>query len=318
MDPDGWAARAERKTKRLRSREPAHRSLQDQNKALKEYLREAYAGKSPPPGMLKKLGVTPAIPEPRRMPAPSTAQGLLLKNSVLNTQDRIDRKTGSEDEGESMPLVLNPTDLFRPQNMSVATRMQRLEGLNALPLFDTPEALANSTIELIMEHPLLSADERCAQVSLVQRRAQTMRVFLASAKLDADETTRIMHKCQLDMMMNQTDDAMYKSFEKAASSTIDKKAKRKEKEKQAKESAEPSAEKLADLVSNLLKQFAGAKKANKHFAAKKTVTDESSDESDAKASKRKHKNKNRRKCFVCGERGHAAKDCPKKDKKEKD
>ena len=49
MDADGWAARAARKGKRMRSKAPAHESLIAQNEALKEHLREAYKGTAPPP-----------------------------------------------------------------------------------------------------------------------------------------------------------------------------------------------------------------------------------------------------------------------------
>ena len=90
MDADGWAARAAKKAKRPQSKAPAHASLEAQNEALKEHLREAYKGAAPPPGLMKKLGVSAVVPEPRRMPAPTTAQGLLLRNAVLDTQGRID------------------------------------------------------------------------------------------------------------------------------------------------------------------------------------------------------------------------------------
>ena len=104
-----------------------------------------------------------------------------------------------------------------------------------------------------------------------------MRVFLASSKLDADETRRVMHKCQLDMMSGQTEDLMYKSFEKAAGSAVDKKNKRKEKEARKETGLGDQAKKesVTELVTSLLQQFAGAKNKKKKFG-KKGASGESS------------------------------------------
>ena len=294
------------------------RAVAEETRAIKKMLKQTLAGKSPSAALLKKLGPSDNDFYVPRKPAPRTAQALKINQAIDNTQKRISARAVGDDTGE--PPAMNAMDFHALGNQSLETRMQRLEGRNALPLYRTPESLANATTRLINRHPLLSAEEKLQQSDFVIDRAEAMRVYLETANIGPEETARIMHKTQLDMMTGQSEDPMLKAFEKNAGRFIEKKAK--------KEVQESVGSATASSFEGLVRKVIKSLKDSKKVAGTSDSSDSDSDESaEMSSGKRKQRRKARKKakkakkddryCSYCKSGGHTVEKCFKKRDDEK-
>ena len=306
-DLDAWDKRSAAK---LKGKAPRFKNLEEEMRGIKKMLRQQIAGKTPSASLLKKLGASDNDFDVPRKPAPRTAQGLRLNKAIKDTQNRIDGQSASDGQGEPQPL--NAMDLFRLPNQTVETRLQRLEGSHGMKLHATPEALANASARMFHRHPLLSAEEKVEQCEIAFDRAEAMRTYIETAGMGHEETCRIMHKTQLDMLSGKSEDPMMKSFEKIAGSYVDKKAK-----KAVKQSAGGDKQ----LASRVLKLLGSHKKAKNTGAL-----DSSSSESDSSidsSSQQKKKGKSgksarsKQVCSYCSFKGHTVENCWKKKKDDK-
>ena len=306
-EPD-VAAWERRSAEKLKGKAPRFRNLEEEMRGVKKLLEQTLAGKTPSASLLKKLGASDNDFDVPRKPAPRTSQALRIDKAIKATQGRVDEKAAGGEEGEA----LNAMDLFRLPNQTVETRLQRLEGNHGMKLHASPEALANASARMIHRHPLLSAEEKVAQCEIAFDRAEAMRTYIETAGMGPDETSRIMHKTQLDMLSGKTEDRMMKSFEKIAGSYVDKKAKKAVRESTGGEK---------QLASRVLKLLGQSKKV-KHTGAFDS-SDSESDSSIDGGSKRSKKGKakkgaqTKQVCTYCDIKGHSVENCWKKKKDEK-
>ena len=117
---------------------------------------------------------------------------------------------------------VNPMAFLQRENMSTSTRMRMLEGEHAIPIFSSPEELANATVDLIIDHEGLTDEQARAEMRKVQARKKVMSTYLKTANLDPDEAKCVMAKSQMDLIVGEHDDPMVLAFEKNAKSSVDK------------------------------------------------------------------------------------------------
>ena len=244
---------------------------------------------------------------------PATQERLRIQKGVSSTADRAAVPAASGNACDE----LNPMQLFKREHMSAETRFRFLEREQSVQLYSSPEALANATARLVVENEALTPEQKLSELRKNIDRQVAMRSYLRTANVDAEETERIMHQTQIDMLTDGVGDATVAAFEKRAKHVFDKKLKAKQKASDGQKNDNVSIEKVvAAVVRGMGGRGNGGKGGEDKGGGRGNDGGRGGDKHGGRGGGKGKfggpGDQHYSGCFICGKADHRARDCPEK------